>query len=294
MSGVGQHLRRRAGQSLEFREHRDYQMGDDIRLVDWRASLRAGERVVRVFEAEEQMTLMILVDARAAMRLPEGAEKLLYSLWSLRALAQVAAGHGDRVVLGTVFSQRDRNPVVAQGRGILPAARRFAEDLWAEDVPPLAEVPVFRPESLLRRLRPASVVILLSDLLFEDADGTMRRFIGKARQSWRQVIVQPLDSLPAELASARREMRLRVTSAEGRSFGDTVFSIDREFEAEVRERIERHVDLQLRSWGGGGLSVAPVVRWPVEASRESLARSFATSFLDSSLLHGVAARGGVT
>jgi uncharacterized protein (DUF58 family) len=124
--GLGQHLRRRAGQSLEFREFRGYQIGDDIRLVDWRASLRtgrAGRRLVRVFEAEERTTLLIVVDARPAMRLPEDAPKLLVALWTLRALAEVAAAAGDEVVLGTLFSSRDDRPVSARGRGAPTLAR---------------------------------------------------------------------------------------------------------------------------------------------------------------------------
>ena len=61
----GAHLRRRMGQSLDFREHRGYVPGDDVRYVDWRDSDRTGgssDLVVRLFDAEEHQTLLVLLD----------------------------------------------------------------------------------------------------------------------------------------------------------------------------------------------------------------------------------------
>ena len=71
---TGGQLMRRKGQSMEFREHVVYQIGDDIRFVDWRASARRGQEhdlVARSFVAEEQLKLLISVDTRPTMALPE-------------------------------------------------------------------------------------------------------------------------------------------------------------------------------------------------------------------------------
>lgn len=294
-SGIGQHLRRRAGQSLEFREFRSYQMGDDIRLVDWRASLRTGRRdgrLVRVFEAEERMTLVIVVDARAAMRLPEDAPKLLVSLWILRALAEVAAASGDEVVLGTLFSPRDGRPVSARGRAAPELARRFAEDLWSAPAAPLDEVPVASTAALMRRLRPASAVVLLSDLLFDDADGAIGRFMQAAQESWRQVFVQRLDSLEAELSLARAAGRLRVAATEGRRFGEEPTEVDGPWADAIRARIGAHVDGRLKEWAGAGLTVEPPMIWPSSGGLDALKARFAAAFPASGLLRGIAARGG--
>lgn len=293
--GVGQHLRRRAGQSLEFREFRSYQMGDDIRLVDWRASLRTGRpdgRLVRVFEAEERTTLLIVVDARAAMRLPEQAPKLLAALWALRALAEVAASSGDEVVLGTLFSPRDDRPVSARGRAAPALARQFAEDVWSAPAEPLDSVPVASTAGLMRRLRPASAVVLLSDLLFDDPGGGIARFMRAAQDSWRQVFVQRLDSLEAELALARSAGRLRVAATEGRRFGDEPTEIDRPWEEAIRARIGAHVDGRLAEWSGPGLTVEPPLVWPTTGGLAALRAGFAASFPASGLLRGIAARGG--
>lgn len=293
--GIGQHLRRRAGQSLEFREFRSYQMGDDIRLVDWRASLRTGRRdgrLVRVFEAEERTTLLIVVDARAAMRLPEQAPKLLAALWALRALAEVAASSGDEVVLGTLFSPRDDRPVSARGRAAPALARQFAEDVWSAPTDPLDVVPVASTAGLMRRLRPASAVVLLSDLLFDDPDGKIAHFMRAAQRSWRQVFVQRLDSLEAELALARSAGRLRVAATEGRQFDGEPTEIDRPWEASIRARIGAHVDARLAEWAGPGLTVEPPMIWSATGGLAALQAEFAASFPASGLLRGIAARGG--
>ena len=99
---AGAHLIRQRGQSLEFREFRPYLPGDDIRHVDWRASARHHRRdelVVRTFEHEVQTRVVISIDTRATMRLPEVASKLQLALWFAEAMAYIAGRSGDSVAL---------------------------------------------------------------------------------------------------------------------------------------------------------------------------------------------------
>jgi uncharacterized protein (DUF58 family) len=50
------------GRGMEFAEVRPYQIGDDIRSIDWNVSARQGDTYVKVFEEEREQTLMLLVD----------------------------------------------------------------------------------------------------------------------------------------------------------------------------------------------------------------------------------------
>lgn len=50
------------GRGIEFSEVRPYQVGDDIRTIDWNVSARTGEGYVKVFEEEREQTLMLVVD----------------------------------------------------------------------------------------------------------------------------------------------------------------------------------------------------------------------------------------
>ena len=50
------------GRGMEFSEVREYQIGDDIRSIDWNVTARMGHPFVKVFEEERELTVMLLVD----------------------------------------------------------------------------------------------------------------------------------------------------------------------------------------------------------------------------------------
>ncbi len=51
------------GRGMEFSEVREYQIGDDIRTIDWNVTARTGHPYVKVFEEERELTVMLMVDA---------------------------------------------------------------------------------------------------------------------------------------------------------------------------------------------------------------------------------------
>jgi len=54
------------GRGMAFEEVRQYQPGDDIRLVDWNVSARMNDIYVKLFVEEREMTVMLLVDMSAS------------------------------------------------------------------------------------------------------------------------------------------------------------------------------------------------------------------------------------
>lgn len=50
------------GRGMAFSEVREYQMGDDVRTIDWNVTARSGTPYVKVFEEERELTVMLLVD----------------------------------------------------------------------------------------------------------------------------------------------------------------------------------------------------------------------------------------
>lgn len=56
------------GRGIEFDEVREYQMGDDIRSIDWNVTARTGVPHIKKYIEEREMTVMILVDASASSR----------------------------------------------------------------------------------------------------------------------------------------------------------------------------------------------------------------------------------
>ncbi len=59
---AGQYHSAFKGLGMEFEEVRKYQVGDDVRTIDWNVSARYGEPFVKLFREEREMTVMLLVD----------------------------------------------------------------------------------------------------------------------------------------------------------------------------------------------------------------------------------------
>ncbi|MCX7798037.1 MAG: DUF58 domain-containing protein [Melioribacter sp.] len=55
------------GRGIEFSEVREYQIGDDIRNIDWNVTARFGHPYVKVFEEERELTVMLLVDMSGSL-----------------------------------------------------------------------------------------------------------------------------------------------------------------------------------------------------------------------------------
>ena len=293
---LGAHLRRKQGQSLQFRDYRLYQRGDDIRAVDWRVSLRRGaegDLIVKTFEAEERMTLALVVDVRPAMRLPAAGPKLTYALWAMRCLAQVAAEAGDDVILATLFGAKDAAPVRARGGAVPAVARRFAHGLWADGSAALAAEPVARVDALMARLKPASAVVLMSDMLFADAAGAVTRLAFAAQQSRRELFVMELDTLAMEWAALRKGAPVRLATVEGRGFGEAPRLLDDEVFSALRADVARLHAARRLHWTRGGLVWPAPVIWPEGLLQAGMADLFVKTFPTSATFRGVAARGGI-
>lgn len=89
----GGHLSHRAGASLEFADHRPYQPGDDLRLLDWAVYARHRKLVTKVFSREVEAPFYLLLDHSASMGL-EG--KLLFAKRLAAAILFLAFRSGDR------------------------------------------------------------------------------------------------------------------------------------------------------------------------------------------------------
>ena len=206
-AGNGAIMRRKLGQSLEYREHRPYAFGDDVRHIDWRASQRHGradEFLVRSFEAEEQFQLLVVVDTGATMRAAMGeadrVSKLEVALWICEAMVHVAINAG----IGLAFSVLGGEPFgdrvhFTQGAQLEEVFDHFVEDVWDASPPPQEKAVSVAAE--LSRLKQSSVTLFLSDLYQTGKAGDdFREAVQQASRGYRQAIVCELNSWPQERA----------------------------------------------------------------------------------------------
>jgi uncharacterized protein (DUF58 family) len=90
--------RRHALGGTEFSELREYNLGDDLRLVDWKATARRGHPLVRLMEPERDQPLIILLDRGRLMTAQvAGIKRFDWGLNAALALALAGLRRGDRV-----------------------------------------------------------------------------------------------------------------------------------------------------------------------------------------------------
>lgn len=111
---VGAHRSRRTGGGSEYAATRTFQLGDRLRRVNWRVSMRLGELHVDTALAEEDTGLLLLVDGLADHGRSGGLGDTASSLdLTVRATAAIAEQHirqGDRVSLRVVGSRGQHLP----------------------------------------------------------------------------------------------------------------------------------------------------------------------------------------
>lgn len=98
--------KRRLGMGTEFSELREYGIGDDTRLIDWKATARRSRPLVRVLEPETEQTLIILLDSGRLMTAQvQGLKRFDWGLNTTFSLAMAGLSRGDRVGVG-VFERQ--------------------------------------------------------------------------------------------------------------------------------------------------------------------------------------------
>ncbi len=55
------------GHGMSFAEVREYQVGDDVREIDWNVTARFNKPYVKVFEEERELTMMLLIDVSPSL-----------------------------------------------------------------------------------------------------------------------------------------------------------------------------------------------------------------------------------
>ncbi|HTU22107.1 MAG TPA: DUF58 domain-containing protein [Gemmataceae bacterium] len=90
---AGLALGQRAGSSLEFKDYRDYQLGDDLRHIDWNAFARTDQLSVKLYREEITPHLDLVLDVSRSMAL-EGTAKERTTLALAACLATAAANAG--------------------------------------------------------------------------------------------------------------------------------------------------------------------------------------------------------
>src|SRR5262249_33548936 len=177
---AGLQMGQRAGSSLEFKDHREYQPGDDPRQIDWNAFARSDKLTVKLFREEISPHLDIVIDGSRSMAL-EGTAKAKTAVALAPALAVAAenagyshsahlarewcapvAGSGNRPsAWGEINFDHRGNPAESLAR-VPPKLRRQGLRVFLSDLLWLGE-----PLQLLQLLSQNAAAVVVVQLLSE-------------------------------------------------------------------------------------------------------------------------------
>lgn len=196
-TGIGGHASRWRGRGIDFDEVRDYQPGDDIRVMDWRVTARTGRAHTRLFHEERERPVLIAVDLGAHMRF--GTRVAFKSVIAARIAAfwaWYAARQGDRVG-GVVFADDwfKALPPHAGSSGVLRLLRALAE-APTDTVNGAAGGLRGAFDQLKWVAHPGSTLVIVSD--FRDWDAALERPLRDLSKLGDVVAVHVYDALEAK------------------------------------------------------------------------------------------------
>ena len=156
----GDHLGRRRGGSAEFLEHRPYAPGDDLRRIDWLAFARTGEPVFKLFRAEEDIVVRLVMDA--SLSLDYGTPtKLLAAKRLAASIGYMALAQSERTQVVTASAGDFRMTEPTRGRASLPALLR-----QLDGVTPRGGTDLMRAiDTVVQRSGRPGMLVVLSDFL---------------------------------------------------------------------------------------------------------------------------------
>lgn len=104
--GPGGHRSIRMGDGIELADIREYTPGDDVRSIDWNVTARTGRPHVRVYDADRDVTVLVVADRSASMGFGTATstkDRLAREL--VAAVAALVVRRGDRIG-GLLFDEQ--------------------------------------------------------------------------------------------------------------------------------------------------------------------------------------------
>ncbi|WP_199423546.1 DUF58 domain-containing protein [Actinotalea solisilvae] len=189
------------GAGTEFDSLREYVIGDDVRSIDWRATARRNEVVVRTWRPERDRRVMIVLDTSrtSAARIGD-LPRIDASIEAALLLSALAARAGDRVDL-VAYDRRVRAQVAgAGGPRLLPA---LADALAPVD-PSLVETDwPGVVAAVQQRLSQRALVVLLSALEPAPVEHGLLPVVAPLAKDHTVVLASVADPQVAELRTRR-------------------------------------------------------------------------------------------
>ena len=154
------------GRGMAFSEVREYQPGDDIRLIDWNVTARNGSPFIKIFEEERELTVYLLVDiSKSGDFGSQNQLKQEFGAEIASVLGFSAIKNNDKV--GLILFSNDIEKYVVPKKGKSHVLRVIRELLYNESKGNKTSIKNAL-DYLLKVAKRKSVVFLISDFIDDD------------------------------------------------------------------------------------------------------------------------------
>ncbi len=181
---VGEHRSPFHGFAIEFAQHREYTIGDDLRHLDWKVLGRTDRYYIKQYEQDTNFVAHLVVDGSESMTYgSDNLTKLDYAKALAACLAYLVLGQSDAIAVNIFDTEvRDRFERTDNQGKIHEIMHRLAT-FEATEGTRTAKV----LNDLAAALRSRCIVILISDL-FDDEE-SLQKSIERIRFQGSEVIV---------------------------------------------------------------------------------------------------------
>jgi uncharacterized protein (DUF58 family) len=231
----GQYKSHFKGHGVQFSEHRLYVPGDDVRHIDWKASARSRDPLIKKYDEERELSVFLAVDLSGSETFGS-FHKLKSEVAAEIAgmLAHAATHTGDKV--GVLIFAGKVEKIIPPKKGRQHILRVIRELLTYQAQSPGTDL-AGALESTGRIMKHSGVVFLLSDFMAKDYEIPLKRLarrhdvVAVTLTDERETAIPELGQILL-LDPETGEERLVDTASYG--FKNWLKEHQREFEAEVQ------------------------------------------------------------
>jgi uncharacterized protein (DUF58 family) len=156
----GERKSKRRGSSVEFADHRNYTVGDDLRHIDWNVYGRLEKLFLKLFLEEEDLHFYTMLDTSLSMDFGDPT-KLHYAKQVAAALSFVGLVNHDRVVLEPFSTDLERGMPSVRGRSQMWRVVQYLDQLQATGASDLTAA----ARSFAVKHAGKGIVVVVSDFL---------------------------------------------------------------------------------------------------------------------------------
>ncbi|MCL2383905.1 MAG: DUF58 domain-containing protein [Oscillospiraceae bacterium] len=179
------------GRSMDFDDLRSYEIGDDVKDIDWKSSARSGHMLIRRYIADKKHNILLVLDTGKKMLADTRASesKKEVALMSAGILAYLANKNGDYI--GAIYNKKDKVKYYPFKTGLYNIERiiaNYEKDIEEESSPSIEET----LEHVMKHIKKKTIMLIFTDV--EGMDGLSESILRKVSMIHDVMIVNVNDA----------------------------------------------------------------------------------------------------